>query len=181
MTEETKMMEEGIKVGQFSFTWPQLLLSPHEKKGKKNSPLACISQRYILINPSQITQNTGISYFKIEVDRHMCVYSYIHHMFGEEKRCVKTEDWCCSRSFSSWKEKRKKWLKEMVWGTGVKWQVLPTCLQAHLGSHGGPDCPIFLPLSLVSIRETKRKEHFVGNILLTPDSLNPLVRQASSI
>lgn len=60
------------------------------------------------------------------------------------------------------KREKEKVTTEMVWGTEVKWQVLSTCLEPYISSHGCPDGPVVLPLLLVSTREPKRKEHFAG-------------------
>lgn len=59
----------------------------------------------------------------------MCVYVYlyIHHMFEEEKRCVKYRGLVLLKVILLLKTEKEKVTKRSG-GTGVKWQVLPTCL-----------------------------------------------------
>lgn len=180
MSEEIKILEEGIRVSQFCLKWPHLLLSPLKEKERK-SPLAGISQRYILMNPSQNTQAQESHISKMRgVYMYVHVFIYTSHVWRRKRGMWSIGDWSCSRSFSSRKEKVKRWQKGMVLGTRVKWQFFSTCLYAHICFQGCPGFPIILPLLLVTTRRLTRKEGFARKFSVNTWQSQP-IRKSSQL
>lgn len=135
--------------GKGGALFPQMITAvpiPLEKKKERKLSLSGICQIYLDEPIPKHIKHRNLTFQKWGVCVHICIY---HMPVGEKDMC-ETQKTGVAQGHSLF----------VGWGTEVKWQLLSTCLCAHIGSHGCPGFLITLPLLIGTIRGLTRKADF---------------------